>query len=206
MSTFETICVGVFLMAYYFFVLRKYNTLGFRLFSVFFFASLAVCYWWYIDYADLKDVEKNGVATGAVVLKKSADNLEFRFTDQTGNTIVRTQIGGISVEEFASVSEGKPAPVLYSRQSDVIYLKSSYQRQLKDNIYILFFPGLLFLIGCLCWIFLRKYRVHAHGDGSIHEYVTDENGKVVLDDAKNSTTKSLRNYATFSKLFGIFGK
>lgn len=206
MSTFETLCVGTFLMAYYFFVLRKYNTLGFRLFSLFFFTSLAVCYWWYIDYADLKDVEKNGIATEAVVLKKSADNLEFRFTDQTGKTIVRTQSSGISVEEFASVSEGKPAPVLYSQQSDVIYLKSSYQRQLSDNIYILFFPGLLFLIGSLCWIFLRKYRVHAHGDGSIHEYVTDENGKIVLDDAQSSTTKSLRNYATFSKLFEIFGK
>jgi hypothetical protein len=206
MTTVQTICVGIFLMAYYFFVLRKYNTLGFRLFSLFSFTSIAVCYWWYIDYADLKDVEKNGAATEAVVLKKSADNLEFRFTDQTGNTIVRTQAGGISVEEFASVSEGKPAPVLYSRQSDVIYLKSSYERQLRDNIYILFFPGLLFLIGSLCWIFLRKYRVHAHGDGSIYEYVTDENGKIVLDDAQNSTTKSLRKYATLSKLFEIFGK
>jgi hypothetical protein len=206
MTTVQTICVGMFLMAYYFFVLRKYNTLGFRLFSLFSFTSIAVCYWWYIDYADLKDVEKNGAATEAVVLKKSADNLEFRFTDQTGNMIVRTQAGGISVEEFASVSEGKPAPVLYSRQSDVIYLKSSYERQLRDNIYILFFPGLLFLIGSLCWIFLRKYRVHAHGDGSIYEYVTDENGKIVLDDAQNSTTKSLRKYATLSKLFEIFGK
>jgi hypothetical protein len=206
MTTVQTICVGIFLMAYYFFVLRKYNTLGFRLFSLFSFTSIAVCYWWYIDYADLKDVEKNGAATEAVVLKKSTDNIEFRFTDQTGNMIVRTQAGGISVEEFASVSEGKPAPVLYSRQSDVIYLKSSYERQLSDNIYILFFPGLLFLIGSLCWIFLRKYRVHAHGDGSIYEYVTDENGKIVLDDAQNSTTKSLRKYATLSKLFEIFGK
>lgn len=206
MSTFQTICVGVFLMAYYFFVLRKYNTLGFRLFSLFFFTSVAVCYWWYIDYADLKDVEKNGIATDAVVLKKSADNLTFRLRDPNGYPIERTQTGGISVEEFASVSEGKPAPVLYSRQSGVIYLKNSYERQLSDNIYILFFPGFLFLIGCLCWIFLRKYRVHAHGNGSIYEYVTDENGKVVLDDAKNSTTKSLRNHATLSKLFEIFGK
>jgi hypothetical protein len=206
MTTLETLCAGIFFMAYYFFVLRKYNTLGFRLFSLFFFTSLAVCYWWYIDYADLKDVEKNGAATEAVVLKKTADNLEFRFTDQTGKMIVRTQMGGVSVEEFASVSEGKSAPVLYSPNSDVVFLKSSYQRQLSDNIYILFLPGLLFLIGCLCWIFLRKYRVHAHGDGSIYEYVTDENGKIVLDDAQNSTTKSLRKYATMSKLFEIFGK
>ncbi|MEO6284314.1 MAG: hypothetical protein ABIN80_21970 [Dyadobacter sp.] len=206
MTTFQTLCAGIFLMAYYFFVLRKYNTLGFRLFSLFFFTSLAVFYWWYIDYADLKDVEKNGAATEAVVLKKTADDIEFRFKDQNGKMIVRRQMGGVSVDEFASVSEGKPAAVLYSPHSDVVFLKSSYQRQLSDNIYILFFPGLLFLIGSLCWIFLRKYRVHAHGDGSIYEYVTDENGKIVLDDAQSSTTKSLRNYATMSKLFEIFGK
>jgi hypothetical protein len=206
MTTLETLCAGTFLMAYYFFVLRKYNTLGFRLFSLFFFTSLAVCYWWYVDYADLKDVEKNGSEMEAIVVKKTVDNLEFRFTDLAGKVIVRTQMGGVSVEEFASVAVGKPAPVLYSPQSDVVFLKSSYQRQLSDNIYILFFPGLLFLIGSLCWIFLRKYRVHAHGDGSIYEYVTDENGKIVLDDAQNSTTKSLRNYTTMSKLFEIFGK
>jgi hypothetical protein len=167
---------------------------------------VAVCYWWYVDYADLKDVEKNGSEMEAIVVKKTVDNLEFRFTDLAGKVIVRTQMGGVSVEEFASVAVGKPAPVLYSPQSDVVFLKSSYQRQLSDNIYILFFPGLLFLIGSLCWIFLRKYRVHAHGDGSIYEYVTDENGKIVLDDAQNSTTKSLRNYTTMSKLFEIFGK
>lgn len=206
MTTLQSLLVGAFLMAYYYFVLRKHNTLGFRLFSLFFFTSVAVTYWWYADYRDLKNTEKTGVATQALILKKSVNSLEFQFNDVSGKLVVRTQTGGISVEEFAAVNEGQLAPILYSPQSDTVYLTSSYQRQFSDNIYIVVFPGLLFLIGSLCWIFLRKYRVHAYEDGSINEYVTDENGKVVLDDAKNNTTRALRNYSTMSKLVQLFDK
>jgi len=195
---------AAFLLAYYYFVLRKYNTLGFRMFSLFFFVGLTVYCWWYADYRDLKSIEQNGIATQAIVLKKTANSLDVRFTDALGKSVVRTQTGGISVEEFASVSEGHPAPILYSSQSDTVYLASSFQRQSSDRMYILGFAGALFLIGILCWIFLRKYRVHAYEDGSIYEYVTDESGKVVLDDAKNSTTKTLRNYSTMSKVFDLF--
>jgi hypothetical protein len=205
MTTLQLLAVGAFLLAYYYFVLRKYNTLGFRMLSLFFFIGSCVCYWWYVDYIDLKEVEKNGIATQAVVLKKSANSLEFRFTDQTGKSVVRTQTGGISVEEFAPVTEGSSAPILYSSQSDLVYLATSHQRQLNDNVYILGFPGILFLIGAVCGIALRKYRVHAH-EGTMFEYVTDESGKVVLDDARNSTTKSLRTYSTLSKLFQIFDR
>lgn len=203
MSALQTIGVFVFLLAYYYFVLRKYNTLGFRMFSLFFFVGFSVCYWWYADYSDLKNVQKTGIATQGIILHKTANSLEVRFTDRSGKSVVRTQTGGISVEEFAAVTIGQSAPILYSPTSDSFYLTSSYQRQLHDNVYILVFPGLLFLIGILCWIFLRKYRVHAH-EGTLYEYVTDENGKVILDDARNSTTKSLRTYATMSKLFQIF--
>jgi hypothetical protein len=206
MTTLQSLLVGTFLMAYYYFVLRTYNTLGFRLFSLFFFTSIAVTYWWYVDYRDLKNTEKAGIATQGLILKKSDNSLEFQFTDVVGKPLVRTQTGGISVEEFAAVNEGQFAPILYSPQSETVYLTSSYQRQISDNIYILVFPGLLFLIGSLCWIFLRKYRVHAYEDGSINEYVTDENGKVVLDDARNSTTKAFRNYSTMSKLVQLFDK
>jgi hypothetical protein len=205
MATFQSLCFGIFLLGYYYFVLRKYNTLGFRMFSLFFFISLSVCYWWYSDYRDLKDIQKNGVHTQALVIKKAPDNIGFQFKNPAGKLLSRAQKEGISIEEFASVREGAPAPVLYSTKSDVIFLTASYERQLSDNIYILIFPGTLFLIGCTCWIFLRKYRVHAR-EGSIYEYVTDENGKIVLDDAANATTRSLRTYTTMSKLFSLFEK
>jgi hypothetical protein len=203
MTTSQLLCVFTFLMAYYYFILRTYNTLGFRLFSLCFFMGVSLCYWWYTSYVDLKNIQKNGIATQALVLKKSANSLDVRIIDQSGKSVVHTQTGGISVDEFAAVNEGHTAPILYSPQSDTFYLTSSYQRQLNDNVYILLFPGTLFLIGIICWIFLRKYRVYAH-EGTIYEYLTDESGKVVLDDARNSTTESLRTYSTMSRLFQLF--
>ncbi|QDK82773.1 hypothetical protein EXU85_30860 [Spirosoma sp. KCTC 42546] len=202
----QVLCFGAFLMAYYYFVLRKYNTLGFRMFSLFFFIGLSVSYWWYSSDQDLKNIQQNGVPTQALVLKKTANSLEVSFTNPSGKSLVRTQTGGISVDEFAAVTEGQTTPILYSPRSDTFYLTSSFQRQLNDTIYILGFAGVLFLIGTLCWIFLYKYRVHAYGDGSIFEYVTDESGKVVLDDAQNGLTKSLRTYSTMSKLFQLFSR
>lgn len=203
MTTLQMLGVGTFLMAYYYYVLRTYNTLGFRMFSLFFFVGFGVCYWWYTNYTSLKDVQKNGVSTQALVLEKTADNLVVRFTDLSGKSVTRTQTGGISVDEFAAVTEGQSAPILYSPQSDTVFLVSSLRRQLADTQYFLVFPALLFLIGCLCLIFLRKYRVHPH-EGTIFEYVTDEHGRVVLDDARNSTTKALRTYSTMSKLVQLF--
>ena len=203
MTTPQLIGAFVFLMAYYYFVLRKYNTLGFRMFSLFFFTSTSVCYWWYTGYADLKQIQQNGMATSALVLEKGADHLDVRFMDQLGHPVVRTQTGGISVEEFAAVKEGQSVPIVYSPEADIVYLTSSYQRQLNDTMYFLVFPGLLFLLGVVSWIYLRKYRVHAH-EGTIYEYLTDESGRVVFDDARNSTTKALRISSTVSKLFQIF--
>ena len=205
MSTFQVLSIGAFLMAYYYFVLRTFNTLGFRLFSLFFFVGIGVCYWWYTDYRDLKDVQENGIATQAIVLKKSTNSLNVRFTDQSGKLVERTQTDGISAEEFAAVQEGRWAAILYSPQSDTVYLTSSYQRQLNDNVYMLVLPGILFLIGIVCLIMLRKYRVLPH-EGTIYEYLVDENGKVVLDDVKNSTTKGLRMTSTMGKLFQRFDR
>jgi hypothetical protein len=205
METMQLFGVGIFWLAYYYFVLRKYNTLGFRMFSLFFFTGVCVCCWWYADDQDLKDVQTHGIATQALVIKKAENSLEFSFKDHSGHSTIRRQTGGISVEEFASVSEGKGAPILYSSESDMVFLKSSYQRQLSDNVYILILPGILFIIGIASFIFLRKYRVHAH-EGTMYEYVTDESGKIVLDDARNSTTKSLRTFSTMSKLLRLFDK
>lgn len=205
MSPAEILAAFVFLMAYYYFVLRKYNSLGFRMFSLCFFVGTAVCYWWYINYRDLQSLEKAGVATQALVLHKSANSLTVRFTDPAGRTVERTQNGGISVEEFAAVREGEEAPILYRPESKSFFLASSYRRQLSDNAYILILPGLLFALGIGSLIFLSRYRVHAH-EGTMYEYVTDENGKVVLDDNKNATTRALRVGSTLSKLVGLFRK
>ena len=203
MTTLQLLGVGAFLMAWYYFVLRTYNTLGLRMFSLFFFVGSAVCYWCYDNYRDLKAIQQYGIARQAIVLKKTDNRIDFRFADPLGKLIVRTQTGGISATEFAAVSEGQPASILYNPQSNVVFLTSSYQRLIDDTVYFLVFPVLLLLIGIVCWISLRKYRVYAH-KGTIYEYVTDETGEVVLDDLRNRTTQALRKYSTLSKLIQLF--
>lgn len=204
MNKLVAICFGVFLLAYYYFILRRYNTLGFRLFSLCFFISCFGCYWWHTSDRDLKSIQRTGIAADALVLRKTPNTLRVRFTNPTtGQVVERTREGGISVEEFAAVNEGQPAPILYTPNSKTFYLATSYRRQLHDNIYLLVLPGTLFLIGTGCLVFLRNYRVHAH-EGTIYEYVTDEGGNVVLDDAKNRATRALRTSSTLSKLFELF--
>lgn len=205
MTSSEILLAFVFLMAYYYFILRKYNALGFRIFSICLFTSLLVCYWWYDNYRDLKAIQQQGVLTEALLLKKAADTLTVRFTDQSSRLVEGSQLGGISVDEFAAVSPDKPVSVLYVPDTDIVFLASSFQRQIGDHYYILFLPGLLMLIGIVCLVNLRKYKVHAH-EGTIYEYVTNEHGDVVLDDARNSPTKRLRTDSSLLKLLGLFDK
>jgi len=197
----------VFLLAYYYFVLRKYNTLGFRLFSLCFFVSVAMCYWWWNDWNELQAAAQNGVNSQAIVERKSTDGanniLEVSFMDNHGQQVRRIEAGGISDEEFAELQVNGPAFIIYSPDSETFFLEKSFQRQNRDMGWFLIFPAFFLLIGSLCWIFLRRYRIHPH-EGTTYEYMTDESGKVVLDDAKNETTKSLHQGYLLSKLWQIF--
>ncbi|MEI6412217.1 MAG: hypothetical protein WCR52_22695, partial [Bacteroidota bacterium] len=69
--------------------------------------------------------------------------------------------------------------------------EQSFLRQNRDMVWFLLFPGFFLLLGCAAWFFLRAYRIHPH-EGTIYEYMTDESGQVVLDDAKNEGTKNVR--------------
>jgi hypothetical protein len=201
--------VFVFLLAYYYFILRKYNTLGFRLFSLFFFVGASVLYWWWGDWRALKEAERNGINTMAEVTQKRKEGsdwlVEVHFKNQAGNDITWTHKGGMSDEELAAIVVNQPTLIRYSPATDSFFLEKSFQRQNHDMIWLLLFPGLLFLLGCLSWLFLRKYRIHPH-EGTIYEYMTDETGQIVLDDAKNESTKNLRKANLISKIIQLFTK
>ena len=199
----------IFLLAYYYFILRKYNTLGFRLFSLCFFVSVAMLYWWWGDWRELKKVERDGISVQAVVQQKRTDGsnniVDVTFPDHAGKTVRRTEEGGISDAEFAELALNSPTPIRYSPDSDTFFLEKSFQRQSRDLAWFLLFPAFFLLLGSLAWIFLRRYRIHPH-EGTAYEYMTDETGKVVLDDAKNETTKRLHNANLLSKLLQIFSR
>lgn len=206
MTTFALL---IFFLAYYYFVLRKYNTLGFRLFSLCFFVTVAMLYWWSTDWRELKRVEHHGISTMAEVRQKRMEDsswlVEVSFREKTGKLVTRSCIGGMSDEELAEVRINQPTSIRYSPESDTFFLEKSFLRQNRDMVWFLVFPAFFLLLGSLSWIFLRRYRIHPH-EGTSYEYMTDENGKVVLDDARNQTTKALHNANLFSKIFQMLGR
>jgi 5S rRNA maturation endonuclease (ribonuclease M5) len=203
------------LLAYYYFVLRKYNSLGFRMFSLFSFVAIAVVYWWYEGYRDLESLKKNGVFAEANVTKKYVENTKtsnvpdnvvvLTFTDKQGKSINAEAREFTSKEEYAAVSVGQKVPAVYDASKGQVQLKSTFERSLNDYNYILIFPAILFSIGLGCMIFLRKYKVQPH-EGTVYEYLTDENGKVVLDDMKSETTRTIKKINLVSKIVQAFAK
>ncbi len=107
--------------------------------------------------------------------------------------------------EFAELTISSPTPIRYHLNSDTFFLEKSFQRQQQDLAWFLLFPAFFLLLGSLAWIFLLRYRIHPH-EGTTYEYMTDEDGKVVLDDAKNDTTKSLHNLNLVSNIMQLFSR
>ena len=161
------------------------------------------------DWRELKEAERNGIHAQAIVQQKSKDGvnniLEVSFLDETGKEVRRTENGGISDAEFAALAPQGPARIIYSPGSSTFFLEESFQRQNKDLAWFLMFPAFFLLTGSLCWIFLRRYRIYPH-EGTTYEYMTDEKGRVVLDDAKTETTKGLHNINLLSKLWQILSR
>ena len=126
----------VFLLGYYYFVLRRYNTLGFRIFSLCFFVSAAMIYWWWGDWSELKKVASNGISTRANVLEKSKDGANnivmVAFLNEAGNLEQRVEHGGISDEEFDLLELNSATAIRYSPYSKTFFLEKSFQRQRHD--------------------------------------------------------------------------
>ena len=213
MSFTTNLLLIIGLLAYYYFVLRKYNSLGFRMFSLFGFVAIAAVYWWYDGYQELQALRKTGIVVEATVTKKNVDYsssssvpdnvVGVKFTTPQGKTVELEAREMTSKEEYAEVEVGQKALVVYDAGIQTAYLKTTLERSNKDYNYILILPGVLFLLGTLCLIFLSKLKVHAH-EGTVYEYVTDESGKVVLDDLSSPTNQAIKKANLISKMVQIF--
>ncbi|GAB3524340.1 hypothetical protein [Emticicia fontis] len=215
MSTTTILLVFFGSLAYYYFVLRKYNSLGFRMFSLFTFMTTCFIYWWYGGYKELEDLKKNGTHTEATVIKKSIEGkpnsnvpdnvVTISYMSKNGKMLTAEAREMTSKEEYEEVSVGQKVQIVYGNRAKNIQLQTTFDRSLKDYNWILVMPALFFLIGLGCLIFLSKLKVHAH-EGTVYEYVTDENGKVVLDDRQSDTTRTIKKLNLVSKIVQAFAK
>ena len=116
-SSVELILTGAVLFGIYWFVLRKYNSLGLRLFTLCFFLFVACCVWLYKDEQSLKNTLTAGEQHIATVISKEKtgnnDNLvEISFSANDGKPTRRQCLGcRLNTFDWRGVVYQIPAPV-----------------------------------------------------------------------------------------------
>lgn len=212
--TLEKLLIGAFFFAIYWFILRRYNSLGLRMFVVFLFVALAMAFWLYQDEQALQSLQEHGQPYQAIVLEKqkttaaytsSMDNsVKLSFQTTKGKTIEKTTSEYVSDEEYARFEVGKPIKVLYDPTSGLVYVSESLAR-FKNDKWVLYAAVAFFaLLGAVIGWFTRGYKVGVHEDTGDEYLVKD--GKVVLDERNSPLTRTAKRANIVSKLFQIFGK
>ncbi|MEO8403612.1 MAG: hypothetical protein ABI480_03420 [Chitinophagaceae bacterium] len=208
-SSLELILIGAFIFAIYWFILRKYNSLGLRLFVLCFLLFVGCSVWLYKDEMKLKNTITTGEEHIATVLSKSItgknDNtVELSFTAKDGKTINAVTSDYISKPEWDKFESGKPLSVLYVANTNKTYVQQSIMRFKGDKIYLYFFAGFWLLLGTIVYIWLRKYKVGV--DESGNEWVEKPDGTVILDERKSRAFRVAKRGNILSKLVQTFGK
>jgi hypothetical protein len=207
-GTLELLLIGAFIFAIYWFILRKYNSLGLRMFVLCFLLFIASCTWIYKDEKNLKAVLKNGEEHVATILSKShADNnneVQVTFTADDGHTVNTKTSEYVSKEEWENFDAGKPLSILYEAGKKKTIVQQSIMRFKNDKIYLYFFCGFWLLLGIGLYIWLRKYKVGV--DESGNEWVIREDGSTLLDERKSQAARTMKHVNIFSKMLQAFGK
>ncbi|WP_428654878.1 hypothetical protein [Runella sp.] len=210
----EKLLIGIFFFAIYWFILRRYNSLGLRLFVLFFSVALAVSYWIYEDEQVLKSLQKNGQHYDALVLQKlktkaehttSADNtVKLSFKTTGGETIEQSTHEYISNEEYERFKEGKTIPVLYDAQSRIVYVNESLNRFISEK-WVLYAAAAFFaLAGAIIGIVVRKIKVGV--DEETGDEYLEVDGKTMFDERKSPMMRAAKHANIVSKMFQAFGK
>lgn len=207
--TLELVLIGVFLFAVYWFVLRKYNSLGLRLFVLCFMLFTGCCTWIYKDEVKLKKTIEEGEERVAIVLSKAKtgknDNtVEVSLSSKDNRTITASTSDYVSQEEWDKFETGKPLSVLYIPSTNQVFVQQSIMRFKADKIYLYYFAGFWLVLGTTVLVWLRNYKVGVDNYGN--EWVVKPDGSVILDERKSARFRAAKNGNIISKLIQTFGK
>lgn len=161
----ELVLIGTFFVAFYWFVLRKYYSLGFRLFFLCICLFVACCTWLYKDETSLKNTMDNGeeyvatVLAKAVVGQKKDYEVEVTFTTKDGKMIDAKTSKYVSAPEWNKIEIGKPLSVLYVAERQETYVQQSVMRFKGDKIVLYYVASFWLLLGIILFILLRNYKV-----------------------------------------------
>ena len=209
-SKLELVLIGAFIFAIYWFVLRKYNALGLRLFVLCFLLFIGCCTWLYKDEMRLKNTIAKGeehvatVISKSVVGKKKDNEVEISFTAKDGRMVNAKTSAYVSQQEWDKFEVGKPISILYVADSQETFVQQSIMRFKGDKIYLYFFAGFWLVLGLVLLIWLRNYKVGV--DESGNEWVQKPNGAVILDERNSQAYRIAKRANLISKLVQSFGK
>ncbi len=208
--TLELVLIGAFLIALYWFVLRKYNSLGLRLFVLCFLLFIGCCEWLYKDEAKLKKTITAGEEHVATILSKSqkpknTNEVAISFTAKDNSTVNSSTSDYVSKEEWDKFEAGKPLSVLYVPSTGQVFVQQSIMRFAADKIYLYYFAGFWLVLGIVVFIWLRNYKVGVD-ETTGNEWVIKPGGDVILDERKSLVFRAAKRYNIISKLVQVFGK
>jgi len=204
----ELVLIGAFIFAIYWFILRKYNSLGLRLFVLCFLLFIGSSVWLYKDEMKLKRMIASGEEHVANVISKTKDSkhneVTLSFITDRGQAVRSNSRDYISDAEWARLEPNGTVPVIYVASSEETFVKQSVLRFKQDKIYLYFFAGFWLILGTILYAWLRKYKVGVDAGGN--EWVEKPDGKIILDERGNTAYRATKQANLLSKLFQSFGK
>ena len=208
MPTVVILLLVVGIVLYYLLVLRRYNSLGFRLFSLFTLVSILLGWWIRQDEERLKSLSEHGARIVATVISKeklkggAPNAVTVSWRDEAETEMVKQTSPYVSDPEWQSFQIGAPLNVVLDQAIKEIYVAQSLERFRSDKWILYAALGFFFLIGCGCWFFLRKHMIHVDDAGK--EWV-EKDGKVVLDERNEEGIQPLRPANIFWRILELFG-
>lgn len=163
--------------------------------------ALFICFLIIRDYQFLNKLfSENNPLKAEVVNKTIQSKTDYSLRVQF---VYKEQIKEIKIKEYLSekecqaAEEGKQVFVYYMPSKGEAYLQSSMQRWSHDIHWMWLFPGLLFLLGIIGRIAMRKYWGRYDETG---EYLEKEDGTIVAADRGYK----MRNMSNSMKFFSWF--
>lgn len=208
-STLELILIGAFIFAVYWFVLRKYNSLGLRMLFLCVLLFAGCCTWLYKDEKNLSDLLAKGVVVQATVLLKSQtknkDNVVQLSYTSDGKKITATTSEYVSQQEWDNMQEGHTVAAIEIPGTQQVFIQQSVMRFKGDKIYLYYFSGFWLVLGIGLYVWLRNYKVGVD-ENTGNEWLITKDGKIILDERTSEAARIAKRGNIISKIFQTFGK
>lgn len=206
----ELFLLGAFIFAIYWFILRRYNALGLRLFVLCFLLFIGCCVWIYKDEMNLKATLNAGEEHIAVVTAKSKKNgkdneVSISFTARDGKTINTSTSDYVSLQEWDRFEYGKPVSVIYVPSIHQTFVQQSIMRFKGDKIYLYGFAGFWLVTGLVLLIWLRNIKVGVD-ENTGAEWLVKKDGTIMFDERRSQAAQTMKKVNIVSKMFQAFAK